>query len=156
MGKLAGSLRQKEQFGQSGKPLALGSGQAVGAPRDRQILGPGERKLSRAIRLPSHYSEHTLHGLAGPCSACLARSHEEGQEGAVTRICTTCSGSSPSTATPFTSTSLSPAYNKPRQTGTQNKEGYKDTGRNRGTYPKTLTNLLTQACCNISKFIMKY
>ena len=56
---------------------------------------------------------------------------------AVTRMWITCSGSSPSTETPFTSTSLSPAYNSPRQTGTQNKERCQTTGKKGGSHPNT-------------------
>jgi hypothetical protein len=56
---------------------------------------------------PSH-TAHTM-GLG------ILLSHEQkSKEKTVTRIWITCSGSSPSTETPFTSTSLSPAYSNPK------------------------------------------
>lgn len=95
-----------------------------------------ERGREERDQVPLTHSEHTRGCMAR--SASHLREGCKGQEETVTRMWITCSGSSPSTATPFTSTSLSPAYNKPRQPGTQNKEGDKDIGKDRGTYPKAL------------------
>lgn len=98
-----------------------------GPHRNRQGQAPGERKLPGGAKPCFHHSAHTVSwtGLVQPC---ILLSREGGKEETVTRIWITCSGSNPSTETPFTSTNLSPAYNNPRQTGTQNKKGYKEIG----------------------------
>lgn len=104
-----------------------GGGRGMGH-RNRQGQGPGQRKLPRGTKPSSHNSAHTM-SWTGPVQPCILLSQEEGKEETVTRIWITCSGSNPSTETPFTSTNLSPAYNNPMQTGTQNKKGYKEIGK---------------------------
>ena len=104
--------------------------------RNRQVLGPGESGLPGGtwIPLPAHTPE------AG-CNTEWVM--DKVRRRLVTRMWITCSGSSPSTETPFTSTSLSPAYNSPRQTGTQNRWVPNNSQKGRQPSQHYLTNSLT-------------
>lgn len=131
LGRVPGGLPETGRAAGEGKSLSEGERGWGVTYRNRLGLGPGERKCAEGGSPP--HTQQTHQGLHD-----ISVRHEEGQEETLTRMWITCSGSSPSTATPFTSTSLSPAYNKPRQPGTQNEEGVRDIGTERGTCPRAL------------------